>query len=400
MSVFACESYLADLNISRVARTSAGFAVFLMISAASPVKAQTVTVDALNSTTINSTTINNSGNTKTGTLNVTGASTTTGITNTGKLTNNGDAAIGGKLDVTGATTTKGITNVGLTKTDSLAVGTGGVTVASGSTIDAGGNKINNVGGPIVNTDAANKVYVDDQIKIVASKLCTAKDCVSAGNGANAQDESTTSVGANSKATFKGSTAVGSGAQATADPATALGSNAKALGNNSVALGADTSAAGENSIAVGQGAHADQANAIAIGRGVQTTRANQVAIGSATNTYTLGGLPSAASSAAQSGTTKFVTTDSNGNLAASRYGTADVGKSLQGVAVAIALGGITISPNKKFALAGSFGFFDDKQAFAAQGAYRFAPDWTVSGGLGFGLNESSPVGGRVGIMTEW
>jgi trimeric autotransporter adhesin len=46
----------------------------------------------------------------------------------------------------------------------------------------------------------------------------------------------------------------------------------------------------------------------------------VAIGTAANTYTLPGLASAASLAAQVGPTNFITTDANGNLAASPFGT--------------------------------------------------------------------------------
>jgi hypothetical protein len=46
----------------------------------------------------------------------------------------------------------------------------------------------------------------------------------------------------------------------------------------------------------------------------TTRANQVVVGTATNTYTLAGVTSAASLAAQSGPVSFVTSDGAGNLA--------------------------------------------------------------------------------------
>ncbi|TXM93917.1 hypothetical protein FV222_21870, partial [Methylobacterium sp. WL103] len=79
------------------------------------------------------------------------------------------------------------------------------------------------------------------------------------------------------------------------------------------------AAGDGSIAIGRSASATQANAIAIGPGARTTRANQVAIGNGSNTYTLGGIGSAQSAAAQSGETRFVTSDTAGNLATSGYG---------------------------------------------------------------------------------
>ncbi len=107
----------------------------------------------------------------------------------------------------------------------------------------------------------------------------------------------------------------------------------------------------------------------------------------------------------------MTTDAHGNFAASEYGTADIKKSFKkidentqgiaiAIAIAIALAGITVSSSKTFALAANIGFYDDKQAFAAQGAFRTAPNWTVSGGVGFGMSDSSEAGGRVGIMTEW
>ena len=73
------------------------------------------------------------------------------------------------------------------------------------------------------------------------------------------------------------------------------------------------------MALGNGAAANQANTIAIGANVKTTQANQVAIGNSANTYRLAGIASQASAAAQSGATAFVTTDANGNLAASAYG---------------------------------------------------------------------------------
>ena len=79
------------------------------------------------------------------------------------------------------------------------------------------------------------------------------------------------------------------------------------------------ASGASTTAVGESARATFDNSTAIGRGVSTTRVNQVAIGSTTNTYTLAGLPSAASLAAQSGPTQFVTTDANGTLATSSFG---------------------------------------------------------------------------------
>ncbi|WP_246687928.1 hypothetical protein [Methylobacterium sp. WL93] len=102
-------------------------------------------------------------------------------------------------------------------------------------------------------------------------------------------------------------------------ALAAGYGATAGGVSATALGTEANAAGDGSIAIGRSASATQANTIAIGPGAQTTRTNQVAIGNGSNTYTLGGITSAQSAAAQNGATQFVTTDAAGNLATSGYG---------------------------------------------------------------------------------
>src|SRR5262249_42098903 len=78
-------------------------------------------------------------------------------------------------------------------------------------------------------------------------------------------------------------------------------------------GDNTVATGSLSSALGPSASATFANSTAIGNGAATTRINQVAIGTGSNTYTLAGINSAASLAAQSGTLKVVTTDAAGNL---------------------------------------------------------------------------------------
>jgi hypothetical protein len=66
--------------------------------------------------------------------------------------------------------------------------------------------------------------------------------------------------------------------------------------------------------LGQG----QSNTTAIGAGVQTTRAKQFAIGNTQGTYTLAGIGSAQSFAAQNGPVGVVTADASGNLAVSNF----------------------------------------------------------------------------------
>lgn len=128
-----------------------------------------------------------------------------------------------------------------------------------------------------------------------------------GSGAIASDSPANSAfGNNAVATSDGgNTAVGAAATA-------------AVGANNTALGYNATAYGNGATAIGQGANATFDGSTALGQGVATTRANQVAIGTGAATYTLAGLPSAASTSAQSGTTYMVTTDSAGNLAASTF----------------------------------------------------------------------------------
>ncbi|MCJ2143034.1 hypothetical protein [Methylobacterium sp. E-066] len=167
----------------------------------------------------------------------------------------------------------------------------------------------------------------------AGPIATGGDALAVGYGSSASGSASTAVGTGAAAANTGSvaigyaasaqglggTAVGTASAASGAGSTALGFVAGATGTGSTAIGAAASAAGNNSVALGNGAAANQANTIAIGANVKTTQANQVAIGNAANTYTLAGIASQASAAAQSGATNFVTTDAAGNLAASAYG---------------------------------------------------------------------------------
>jgi autotransporter adhesin len=74
--------------------------------------------------------------------------------------------------------------------------------------------------------------------------------------------------------------------------------------------------GANAVAIGSNTSANFDNSVAIGNGATVTRANQQVFGTAANTYTMPGITSAASRAAQSGPTQVVTSDASGNLATS------------------------------------------------------------------------------------
>ncbi len=162
----------------------------------------------------------------------------------------------------------------------------------------------------------------------------------------------------------------------------------------------------------------------------TTRANQVVVGNAANTYTMPGVSSAASLAAQIGPTSYVTTDGAGNLAASsivpastaalgaldaRVGSLegrtaalennvaalqrDVRRGYEGSAIAIAMGGTVLPDNKRYAISANFGTFRGENAFAASAAVRLNEFIVANAAIGAGLARGG-VGGRVGATFAW
>jgi hypothetical protein len=115
------------------------------------------------------------------------------------------------------------------------------------------------------------------------------------------------------------------------------------------------------------------NSTAIGTGATTTRANQQSFGTAANTYTLAGITSGASKAAQSGPTQIVTTDSNGNLATATFPSMATTTDLSAV-------------NAKLAdLSGQVQVL--KRGIAAVAATAFAPTPTAPGRTTFAVNAS-------------
>ncbi|WP_372953517.1 YadA-like family protein [Mesorhizobium sp.] len=146
---------------------------------------------------------------------------------------------------------------------------------------------------------------------------------------NTPSEYDTAVGYSAGA-FGQSLAVGAAAKAGYDNQiapnlyhTAIGTGAEAgQGVNgleySTAVGYVAKANASYAVAIGAAAEANFTGSIAIGEGVKTTADNQVAIGNAQNAYTLAGVASQASKDAQGETTYLMTTDANGNLAASTF----------------------------------------------------------------------------------
>jgi autotransporter adhesin len=172
--------------------------------------------------------------------------------------------------------------------------------------------------------------------------------------------------------------------------------------------------------MGSGAVANFDNSVAIGSGAATTRANQVAVGTAGSTYTMSGITSAASKAAQSGPTQFVTSDAAGNLATTTLAglglasTGDIGainarlddlssrsnKATNGVAMAFAMAGVpTLMPHERFAVTANWGTFQSSNGLAFNAAARVSDRVQLNAGIGYGANQNL-FGGRVGVRLGW
>ena len=145
---------------------------------------------------------------------------------------------------------------------------------------------------------------------------------------------------------------------------AIGMGAQAS-NNGMAIGTGAFAAGDGDVAVGQGARVEADNgssfgtgatvlaghtgSTAVGAGATTTRADQVMLGTASDTYTMAGITSGASKAAQGAPTHLVTSNASGDLAAYSYselGLAtqkDVGRLNEGIAAVAALAQPILDP---------------------------------------------------------
>jgi trimeric autotransporter adhesin len=200
------------------------------------------------------------------------------------------------------------------------------------------------------------------------------------------------------------------------------------------VGANSTATGLNSSAFGTGASATCANSAAFGNGATVTRANQQVFGTASNTYTMSGITSASSRAAQSGPVQIVTSDSGGNLATSTAAglglasTADIAginsqiaginseltginarlndldgrttKALNGTSMAFAMAGVPwLLPTERFAVSANWGTFQGTNGMALNAALRLGTHAQADGGVAYGANRGG-VGGRLGLRFGW
>jgi hypothetical protein len=77
----------------------------------------------------------------------------------------------------------------------------------------------------------------------------------------------------------------------------------------------------------------------------------------------------------------------------------IDENTEGIAVAIAMGGLVLPDTKAFAISVNVGFYDGKQAIATQAAIRLGKTFALTGGVGIGL-DGGEMGQRVGIMAAW
>jgi hypothetical protein len=222
------------------------------------------------------------------------------------------------------------------------------------------------------------------------------------------------------ASAAGSSVFGLGNTVNATNAVVMGNGNTATGSGGVVIGNGASVGGTNAVAMGNGASATFDNSTAIGNGATVTRANQQAFGTASNTYTMGGITSAASRSAQSGATQVVTADAAGNLATSTLAglgiasagdigainarldnlTAQSNKAMTGVAMAFAMAGVpTLMPHERFAVTMNWGNFQSANGLALNAAVRLDERVQFNAGVGYGANQNI-VGGRAGLRFGW
>ena len=135
------------------------------------------------------------------------------------------------------------------------------------------------------------------------------------------------------------------------------------------------------------------------------------LGTAANTYTAPGIVSPASRATQSGPVEVVSerrARQSGNRrriphVSDQSGIRRIDENTQGVAIALAMGGIYVPEARSFSVAAGYGTFDGAHAFATQMAVRLDLNTILTGGIGFGLENNdaaSKVGGRLGFQVSW
>lgn len=309
-----------------------------------------------------------------------------------------------------------------------AVAIGSQSVADqANTVSVGGagaeRRIVNVAAGTAATDAVNRAQLDAVSNATSHAQQTADlarteagaALAAAQDGSNAaSDLATAAQGTANTALANAATAQGTADQARVEAATAQGTADQALANTTYfAANAD-----------GPAPVASGANSVAIGPGATATRNGQVAIGGASSTYTMAGLSSDASRAAQEGAVRLVTTDMAGNLATAdinvaelkgygqRIGTLEsqvstlqgrVGRGFRradgGIAAAMALGGTVMPADMHLAVSFNLATYRGQQGFSGAVVARVSDHMWVSGGFA-GSTVRGSNGGRAGVTFGW
>jgi len=221
-----------------------------------------------------------------------------------------------------------------------------------------------------------------------------------------------SIGAGNTASGNGAVAIGDPNVATGQGAVALGNNNTATGTGAVAIGNQNSATGDSAVALGSGASANAVASVAIGQSAVASRVGQVALGTSGSTYTMAGISSSASRAAQSGATSFVTTDAAGNLASAGFGPGDISRlddvmrrdrrdARSGVAAAAAIGYAPMpsEPGRtSYVLNGVT--FRGREAVGGSLAHRLNTESPFAVTAGFAHGGGKNTMGRVGVAGEF
>ncbi|MEA3060369.1 MAG: trimeric autotransporter adhesin, partial [Sphingomonadales bacterium] len=261
------------------------------------------------------------------------------------------------------------------------------------------------------------------VAVGAGSVASGNQSVAMGNNAKATNGAAVSIGAGNTASGNGAVAIGDPNTATGTGAVAVGDNNTATGTGAVAVGAGNTANGNGAVALGNGSSATGANSVALGGGT-ATRAGQIALGTAGSTYSMSGLSSAASTAAQSGPTRFITSDAGGNLGYSSFGPADIAgltsrldavdtrfgvvegrlalderRANGGIAMAMALGGTIMPPDSTIAVSFNLATYRGQQGFSASGVARLAPHVWANAGIA-GSTVRGSTGGRAGVTLGW
>jgi trimeric autotransporter adhesin len=274
-------------------------------------------------------------------------------------------------------------------------------------------QITNVAGGTADTDAVNV----RQLRAVQTSVSTSLEDVADALGGGSTYNATTNVFAGPSYTLRGSTYndVGTAIAALNSFIGGAGTNGALAANNTSGL-PDAVATGADATALGYGSSAAHANSTAIGRGATTTRAGQVMIGTSTNTYTMPGVTSSASRAAQSGPTQVLTTDAAGNIASAAIDINQVNndisnlrgdvsglrkESRQGIAAAMAM---TPAPKPSAPGKTSWGTnvatYHGEVATSFAVAHMFDTNYPVILDASVGYSPGGDAGVRVGLAGEF